>query len=420
MSTSLLTLARNIAKDGYGYATGAPSSTGLTTTIVDTSADSPLDTGDSTTLWVNAWAKITADSAGTPQNVGEVQRITTYAPSTGTLTVGRAFSETTKTTMTYDLYMGIPPTRKGLIKGTDEFINAVLRRLFYHRPFLLTLITDGDMETSGVSNWTASNSAATKSTSTGVTLGDQALRVLNSSASGYVQSASVNVEESQFLYLAADLTVVTGTGTLQLYDVTNSASIETAESSEKQSRRVWLSANVPADCKQVAVRLVGTGASDDCYWDNVTLLNSSATEMPLPSWYVERKWMERLGMWVARSGASSGDHSALDSIDRYPLQFWPIEDPTGYTPFKVKFDSYVLSGAHLVGEALSPFSELSADTDTTDANADLVKAFALVDIAQERKNKDLLQIWGPKAEALDKLYQAQWRGPQRFKFRTPY
>ncbi len=419
MSVSLLNLERNIAKAGYGYATGAPSSTGLTTTIVDTSADSPLDTGDSNTLFANAWAKIEADSAGTPLNVGEISRITSYVASTGTLTVGRAYSNATTTTMTYGCYFGLPPARHGISQGIKEYVNSILVQLYYRRPFLLTLITDGDMETSGVTNWTASNTTLTKSTTTGITLGKQALRVLNTSANGYAQSASVNVQDDQSYLVAADLTVAVGTGTLELYDVTNSASIQTEDCDERQTRRIWFTASIPADCKQVAIRLKGTGASDDVYWDNVTLLNAAATEMALPSWFKKKQWLEKVAFWRAGSTSGSGVDAAVDALGRYSVQHWVTEDRAGYVPFKVQFECYPQSGALLIGQALSPYDELSSDSYTTEADADWVKAWALVKIGADKKDKDLLAIWLPEAQRLDKIWQPKWEG-QRFRLGSPY
>ncbi|MDO8673038.1 MAG: hypothetical protein Q7O66_16645 [Dehalococcoidia bacterium] len=423
MSTTLLQLERNIAKAGYGYATGAPSSTGLVTTIIDSSADSPLDTGDSSNLYVNAWAKIEADSAGSPQNVGEIGRVSTYSPSTYTLTVGRAFSNTTKTTMTYGLYMGLPPSTQGLYRGIADYLNDTLRRLFYRRPFLLTLVTDGDMEASGVANWTGSGidiSLSIKSTSTGVTLGDQALRVKNSSANGYFQSATVNVEETQSYLLVADVTVASGTAVLELYDVTNSASIETATCDQRQTRRIWLTANIPADCMQVAVRLKGTEDSADIYWDNITLLNQAMTEIALPSWFKNEKWLERVSFWRYRGSSHSGQHAAVDSLERCsPIWHNVLEDPTGYTPYKVMMNSYPIVGAHLVGQALCPYTELSADADATDADPDWVLAWTLAQIGMDKKDEDMVKRWMPEAKRLDRQFMPVWDG-KRFAFGRPF
>lgn len=420
MATTLLNLSRQIAKDGYGYAQGAPSSTGTTTTIVDVSADSPLDTGDDSLLFKDSWAKIEADSAATPLDVGEVSRITTYAPSTGTLTVGRAFTNATTTTMTYGLYFGLPPTRKGIEKPIDEYINQALRRLFYHRPFLLTLVTDGDMETSGVGSWTASSATRTKSTSTGVVLGKQALRVANSGANGYAQSASVSVNDNQTYNLCADVTIASGTAVLELYDVTNSASIDTAQSDQLQTRRLWLQAKVPADCKQVAVRLKGTEASADVYWDNVSLLNTTSLEMPLPSWFDNADWLEKLEVWQVGATWIDNAHAAIDSMRRWEVS-WArvVEDREGVTPFKIVFSSYPLAGAHLIGTALSPFAELTADTDSTEADKDWVCAWALAFMGMERKDKELIDRWLPEAQRLDRIFQASWQG-KRFLHRSPY
>lgn len=410
-----MVLARHIAKvKGLGYLTGAPSTGGSTTTLIDTTSGA-MEVDDSELTLMNGWVKIEADSAGTPLNVGEVRRLKSeggYVPGTSTLTWHLAMTNATTTTMTYGLYLGVPPARQGLNKGLTEYINDVLRQLRYRHYALLTLVTDGDMETSGVTNWTTSNSTATKSTTAAyITGGTQSLRVLNSSATGYVQSASVPVVEGQSYECAADVRVSSGTAILRLWDVTNAASIDTATTTELRKGFLYLdNALIPSGCKQVAVRLVGTESDADIYWDNVTLRNREAREMSLPSWFVNPKWLEEViythgGRREQDSDSYNVDERALDILHYRNV----IVDHTGATPYKVEF-SRPPTGCHLFARCHRPYAELSTDTDVTLANQDWVRAWVLKDIFTDKKDASDAKLWAERARILHDTFAPKWMG----------
>lgn len=417
MSTTLLALQRHIARTkDLGYMQGSPSETGSTTTIVDSSSDSPFDADDSERLLDNAWVKIEADSAGTPLNVGEVRRLKAeggYSPSTNTLTWNRAMSNATTTTMTAGVYLGVPPTRQGLERGLDEYINDVLRSLRYRDYALLTLVTDGDMETSGVTNWTASNSTLTKSTTAGyVFQGKQALRVVNSAANGYARSALIPVTETQTFCCLADVRVSSGTAKLQLYDETNSAEIDSVTTAELRRGYLWIdNTTIPTDCKQVSVRLIGTGASDDIYWDNVSLRNNNATEMDLPSWFLDKKWLEELV--YTYGGNTEQDNDLYFADERYEnvVHYRRVLDAIeAANPFKVEFRPRPPSSSHLFARCLRPYAELSADSDTTMANQDWVRAWAMTLIMQDKDNEERAKYWYEQAMEKHNSFAPTWKG----------
>lgn len=433
MAATLLQLLQQMARDGYGYVSVTPSAAGTTTTIISNGATSQLDPDDADTLFTSAWLKCESDSAAIPLNVGEVRRMdqeTGYDASTGVLTVARAFSNASTTTQVYGLYMGAPPTTRGLDKGLDNYINATLRRLYYRRKFLLTLVTDGDMEANNVTNWSSVNVIRAKNSLAGITLGARSLRVVNSAANGYSQSATVNVEPSQNYYLSADVTMITGTGVLELYDVTNSASIATSTCAEKQTRRLYLqTTTLPSTCRKVAVRLGGQEITADGYWDNVCLMNSGAREMPLPLWFKNSKWMETLETWRAGATSSTGIDQAVDAIYRTEMLEWGIaEDRTGLVPFKVIFSPSPRLGELLVGTAICQYAELTSGTvsidndadgvidadeiitDSTDADPDWVCAWSLVALGQDKKDDALVKRWLEVAQTYDRMHQAVWRG----------
>lgn len=392
MAVSLLNLKRAIARDsGLGYASGTATS-GSTTTIIDTSADSPFDTDDSSSLFVNAWAMIEADSAATPLNVGEVRRIdaTGYNASTQTLTT-RAFSNAVSSTQSFAVYMALPPTRVGLHRGLDDFINECLRNSFYKTLVLLTEATDGDMETSGVTNWSVTNATRQKvTTGAGVTHGDQALEVTTTAANGYATMAAHKAcSEGEVWDICVDCTPTSGIWKLQAWDVTASAQIDvTTAYAGVQARRLWLRATIPTDCEQFNVRLIGETNTTVAVFDNLTLRNVQNKFLSLPSWFTDRKWLEEV--WIYPPGAKRDDAYAIGEYGRYyPIWFGVQESYTDNTPFKLELDSAagIHSGSHIFIEATRPYAELSADADTTDADQDFVKYMVLMFIFHDRDDK---------------------------------
>ena len=392
MSTTLLALERLIAKE-IGYATGAPSSTGTSTTLLDISGDSPLDTEDDDSNFVNWWLKVEADSAASPANVGEVRRVKTYAPSTATLTTSRAFTASTKTTMTYGLYPALPPTRMGGVKGIDEYINDVLRNTLHKELTLLTMITDGDMESTATTSWTGANSTLAKSTSY-MTAGLRCLSVTASADGGCAKSVAVPVYGSRQYLCAADCQVSTGSAKLQAYDETNSAEIDSVTTAWTAPGFLWFTFETPATCKSVTVRLIGVANTNVAYWDNVTLRPTTGRDFSLPSWFAEPAWFEELEVWGGGSASTTdGVDSLLDARVRTYCQWWKvIQDAAGTTPYKVEFSAPPING-HLFARTLRPYGELSSDSDTTNCNQDLIRAYALGRILSDRGDEKGAARW---------------------------
>lgn len=423
MSTSRLVLIRNVGNE-LKRVSGTCSAAGTTTTIVDTSGDSPLDPDDDERKYANAWAYIEADSAGTPLNVGELRRVSSYVPDNGTLTLSRALSNATTATQSYGIYFKRPPIRLAEYKGIADYINETLRNVVYRTRHLMTLVTDGDMETSGTTSWTASNSTLTKLTAAAnVRLGKQAMQVANSSASGYARSGLVDVSPYQNYAVAADCRAISGTARLVLYDETNGATIDDRTSDIYGWRWLHFNYTIPSGCERVSVRLVGDEATADLYWDNVSLRNVAATRMDLPSWVVNENAIEEVGVWRGGTGTASTDDEAGDyAVDeRYAgvLHWWEIvEDATGLTPKRLEFWPLPSSDELLVLRGLRVYDELDDDTDTTDCPADLALAGALTKIYRELGDAANYTYWKARYNSYLGIYQP--RLSRRSKGTRPY
>ncbi len=380
-ATALATLIVNIAGE-LGYATGVADTTGTSSELIDNSTDSPIDPYDSEDRWKNAWAKIKADTTQT-SNVGAVRRIRLVNPSTGKLTMARAFPAVTTAAVTeYGLHFGLPPTQFGVQRGLTQYINDVLREVAHRELVLLSLGDDMDMETSGTTYWTGANSTLAKSTDY-YKLGKASMTVIASVAGGYAGQAFL-VSEGQVYNLAAMVrNLFPGkSATLQLYDVTNAAVIDSKTSSDAAWRFLYFQGTIPSGCEGVSVRLVTvtTGLNVPA-WDNVSFLDARATTIVLPTWLASPAAVEQVYRWPVGTTHASDDSYAIDEYHLIPVDgFSVIHDQAASIPYRLEFWPSPQLGELLVASIWRPYTELSADTSTTDCPADLVKAGALYKI----------------------------------------
>lgn len=376
MSTSLQTLIQDAAAHYQAFGgTQNPSSGTSATVFVMAGASSHYDESDENTLMEDVWVKCESDSAVTPLNVGEVRRIKSYVASTQavTLPTSHGFTSTPTATQLMGFYYGIPPvTRWRNIHGWPFYINRVLASLRYKRLGMLTLVTDGDMDSSGTTNWTASTATLSKITAAAnITFGTQSMRVLCTSASGYAKSAAINVGSSALLYARADVRVAVGTASLVVWDETNNASLGSATSTNADWRTINVNVTVPSTCKSVTVRLTGTGASDDAYWDDVSLLTSATLRLPLPSWVDHPRAILSLNEY--RGFFALGTLIAQSSTKLIPVPYDRIIwDETAATPMWIELSGYANGLGIQVIEGLSRYSTLTTDASTTTADEDMV------------------------------------------------
>src|SRR4030043_34320 len=170
-TVSLLTLIEEIATRLDCLEQGTATS-GAVNSIVSTNYPwKNTETNASTKRYLNEYVYITdTTDDGAPKDEGK--GIITYAPSTGTLTPSSNFSAAIGTGDTFDVF------KNGLtLTDIQKAVNRTLVNLRYIHLHPLSLVTDADMEASGVTYWTASNATASKLTS-GVWRGAQSLLVL--------------------------------------------------------------------------------------------------------------------------------------------------------------------------------------------------------------------------------------------------
>ena len=143
--------------------------------------------------------------------------------------------------------------------------NNIIRTLYLPRWLPVTLVTDGDMEASGVGDWTAVAAGGTgaKTTAAANTLLQRALPVTGTSAGDGRRSTAFNVFEGETLNINVAMRVDTGTATVGLYDSDAAAAISgtTYTTDEEGFHLVEFQYTVGANVERIAVQILQSGAT---------------------------------------------------------------------------------------------------------------------------------------------------------------
>ena len=192
-------LRQRLSEAQNDWFTGATTGAGSTTTLVDTSL-AQISKGDDD-FCLN-WFVLVTEAAHAA--LGDVRQVTSYVESTNTVTVNRAFTATTGTSMDYELHR-IDPTQK------HNAINAALRELYddqgrgLYLPIRdLTLVVDnllqnGSFETfdsPDFTNWTAAGSPTLAQETTRVWHSTNSASITPGASAGQLyQALTVNIKE---------------------------------------------------------------------------------------------------------------------------------------------------------------------------------------------------------------------------------
>lgn len=375
---------------------------GSATSITHTGNGGLRDSGASESLYVGAYVLITS---GADDGNWRVTTPTGYDEAAGTLTVGEAWSTGGANSTTYELLVGLNPDE------WNDVIDDALVRLRYRYRSPLTICVDGDMETSGDANWTDTNATDTKVTTGDFVNGTQALEVTNTAANGYVQSDSIPCNPGDSFFVWANYRT-TGTARLRLWDVTNGASLATDtgvdEGRNNEGGMIFVSGATTsgsAGTRNVAVRLIGEGASDVVYWDDVIVMRAARRRYELPSWVVDRDMIREVRQ----------RHGIRVNEFYYTTVGWPLdieEDQTAVNIFTLVLPQGGMSRPlYLFGER--SYAALSTDASTTNCPLELAK-YAVASEALERMGKTWERVSAAgmaidKAELGRRLAQMQRR-----------
>lgn len=172
-------------------------------------------------------------------------------------------------------------------------------------------ITDGDMQTSGVTNWSDTNATSSKvTTAANVLYGVRGLRVLNSGANGYTATAAASrIARGKTFRVWAIVRADVGTAVLTVVD-TSGNSLASVEYSEENWGLVWVDMSPGSTIEEVKFRLGGSGASDDTYWAAVGYYRPDEMNLDLPSWADAKHKVKALSVAEFRGTTDSTAYQA--------------------------------------------------------------------------------------------------------------
>ena len=255
---------------GYvGIATG-----GAATTLIDTTL---RDTGADASTWLSFWKQRPTAAAA-----DLYRRVATYTNTSGTLTHGGPdYAVVPASGEAYRLSYIDP-------RVLMQCINAGLNECVVPYWGLATLVTDGDMETSGTTAYTATTAALAKQTgSENVFSGEQSLRVTNSALNGQAASSVFYTYPNTAYIIIVKVRGANFTPILLVLDAA-SATIDSITGSNQTNdwQVLQFTVTTPNSVagRSMSIVLRGSEAGAILEWDCVSVLASSQKRLILPSW----------------------------------------------------------------------------------------------------------------------------------------
>jgi len=246
-----------------------------------------------------------------------------------------------------------------------------------------TKVTDGDMRATGTTDWTAAGTGGTptlaKETTT-VRHGEQSLSITNdvSTTLGYAKSASMNMPGGTQVLVSCDAFITAGDSVkITLYDVTNSAAIDTATSAITGWVTLYFVVNTPATCEQVQIWLEAPAVSDVVYFDHAIVWPTNDLLIDPISTLEYGFEVDKVVYFPRGRGLSAtGDDNAYAIEGKEPVFYSHFEvdrDDSDVTPNRIQLIGVKSITQPLWLKAWVDYATMSVDTDTTFANKDVVK-----------------------------------------------
>lgn len=325
-----------------------------------------------------------------------------FAPSTGTWTLSPALGAAPNSATVWFLY-GL--TRDDIL----EAVNRVLDRLYMPAYLPLTMVTDGDMESSTTSDWTTVSGATLSKVTTAarVLTGQRSLRIQTTATNSGAASANIRVHEDEVLLVSAAIMCDTGSCQLDVRDVTNSATITPTVTVDQEAfTEVRNMYTVPTGCEEVSIRFLSQTATSDIYVNWVVVLSTTRGWIDLPSTIEDSMFLDAPGLWELPLGFAS----------EVSYSYIPLSAPFEPYPHPIAWRDYVGANSHrltlpthvqrpLFMKFNRSYPALTLDADTTAAPETLVVAGALADLFHKLANR--VRSDKAKADYLARMLQAR-------------
>jgi len=322
--------------------------------------------------WLRFW-----DSAETP--IENIRKIKTYTPSDGRLVPEANFDNAPGDNKVYELHQRMHPTK------LKTCITDALAELRYQDILPLTLVVNGDMEvTLPTTDWKENAISVVAYDTTKVLFGTNSLKVVDDglgTGGGYasMEAGYLAVTPGEKLIVWAAVYGDQQGARLTLYDVTNSADIETARHDEEGWGLLFFTATVPEDCLEVDVHLETITKAGTTYWDHVGILKVNQRVYDSPGWLTKRQDFIKVISFPRGKALTSDDADNAYSLwargPQHEHTHETIFAHRGVVPLRIPLSESPSKPLFVIGKRRYP--ALSTDIDTTAADATIVKAGAL-------------------------------------------
>ena len=293
------------------------------------------------------------------------------APTTGIVTFDPAMEAVIENQSDFSFHL--LPTH--VLLAALRWATENLRHITYSP---VSLLEDADFEEEGIDKWpeTGGGTRSKITDAINVRRGKRSLRLLNTIADDYVSNLNaVRVGETETMSLSAIVRADVGTAKLVAFNKGGSE-IKSRTWTGERFGEINFPFTIPAGGEELEIRLQGAGATDDCYWNIVTLLGQSRTEYPAPVWLTEPEDVIAVGFWPSGSGGPSAlaDTYRLDESEFHEWHYWDIlRDDRAANPFRVVIDPPAGARAtQLYVKAWRAYDVLTGDADETTANKEAI------------------------------------------------
>ena len=256
-----------------------------------------------------------------------------------------------------------------------NLLNDVLRLERFETTVPLTPdVADGDMQSTAVTDWTATNTTRAKTTSD-VFNGARSLQLTNSAADGHGATADITVPRGRSIKPWA-IGRASGASTARLRAVdTSDNSLESVSTTQEAWQFMWLTVNPGAAIEQIALWLQGDEELAVTVWGALGFQVPGARRYALPSSITKRSHLKAVS--VANFSAA-GDESGTMLAESWNLEriyagegrddFRYIDEQISANPFQIEFGKD-RSQQPIFVTILRPYADIDTLTDPTDTTS---------------------------------------------------
>ena len=271
----------NNANEGQITDTVRLQSVNMASTMFDDAAVRITEENDSTSAQIGAQSVV--DYLDAPNGILYCNPNFTAGSSNGIIDSG----------LTYQIFRpGVDPD--DVDRARDNALTDICSQWYIHP--LSEIANAGYVDDLGAGNWEDFNSVSTVKEALVFPqeFARDSLRCSNSATNSGVESASIYPRPNAAFYLWVPVSAQTGTAEVIVRDVTNNTNITLSGTSTVTGRgwtAIEVTGNVPDNCFEITIRLLGQGASDVIVWGPICFHWQEQRRIGLPARVISREWV---------------------------------------------------------------------------------------------------------------------------------